>query len=93
MDFNLQDYLTEWRREEREDFANLCKTATQVREDLIAHNAQDERRFSALELALVPLQRSHQEIRWTFRSIIGAGAVAAIDAIGHHLGWISHVGL
>jgi len=102
IEFNVQTFLSEMRKELRADhqrlvervdlgFSELTLTARAVRDELVNHTADDYRAAEALNQRLSPIEnamkKSNDRVKWTLRTIIGALVVGAIDLMFH---WKAH---
>ena len=80
-DFDLQTYLLEWRRENREDAASTRRAF----ED---HAVEDTKRFADLHEALTPIQATHNTLKWVVRSIVVGGIGFGYDMVTNHMSWL-----
>jgi hypothetical protein len=58
---------------------------------LVAHGREDDQRFAALDLTLLPLQETHNMLKWARRTVYGAVIIAIIDGLGHVAEYVRHV--
>lgn len=96
--FNVQTFLSEMRKELREDhhrlvervdagFAEINDLALVVRDQLGSHTLDDHRAFQALDTRLSPIEAamkmSNDRIKWSTRTVIAAVVVGCIDLLFH----------
>ena len=75
-DFDLQTYLIEWRRENREDTNRMLAAFHE-------HEVKDLTRFSHIDDLLAPLTATYGTLKWVVRSIVVAVLGAAVDLFYH----------
>ena len=78
MDFDLQSYLSDWRKENREDSAAMM-TAFK------AHEESDTKQFASVTESMAPLIMTHQNLKWAIRGVIAASAAFLFDLFVNHL--------
>ena len=78
--FDLETYLTEWRRESRADVLRIETT-------FAAHDVLDTQRFADLHSAIKPLQSTNRAIRWLIGAVVSAILMGGVDVVANHLHW------
>lgn len=94
IEFNVQTFLSEMRKELREDhrllvsrvddgFAEVTATARAVRDELVNHTSEDYRTAQALDIRLQPIESALKNVKWMTRTIVAAAILGAIDLLFH----------
>lgn len=85
--FNLQDFLSDMRKEMNDGFEKVDASAAKIREDLVAHELHDTEIAGKTDSRLKSLESAQENIKWAMRALAGAGIVGTVgilfDAFKH----------
>lgn len=89
VDFDLQTYLMEWRREQREDAAAMHETFQRHTEDDLQEFSKIDLHFAEQGQDLKQIKETHKNLRWMARSVFAAATAAfflfLFDLLSNHL--------
>lgn len=95
MDFNLQNFLSEMRAEQRDDNMTLTAKVDQgfqaVASSQKAHELSDQQMFSSFDKRLSTVENTRRTMRWLAGSITVAALGAGVDLVLTHIPqWFAH---
>lgn len=90
MDFNLQQFLSEMRQEQRDDHKELSTKVedgfSDVKLAMSNHEIQDTIRFASIDKRLDSVENTRRSIRWLAGTVIVAAIGVAFELLTNHLG-------